>query len=118
MRYLPIVLISLYMIAYINCEYTSFGLGYRLYPVGRIDYCSDTLNCHESFEKLRNNSEAVYVCFEPDLDDVCRFNQTINDNTTYVSFCLIFDSVTGKGSVVENTIQDNDFLSSLNNQCD
>lgn len=102
-----------------------FGMTYDFYHIGgKINACSNTSECHSYFESLKNKSNTIYVCFDDNDQTVdCKFNQTTNDNTTYVSFCVSFSSSMNphkdfQPDINEDTIQADNFLNSINIQCE
>lgn len=98
-------------------NFAFFGLNYQYVPDGGYA-CSNTIECHEYFETYKNMKNIMWFCMYPsEFNNECIFNQTIDDDVSYISFCV---NVTRDGdmhNIVANTIQANDFLDSVNNQC-
>jgi len=114
------------LVAYVTCQnYETVGMTYEFYQTGEINHCFNTSSCHSYFESLRNRTDLMYVCFDDDNDpsERCEFNQTIDDDTTYVSFCVSFTSSIDphkefQFNINEDTIQADNFLNSINTQCE
>src|SRR5437870_2542416 len=95
--------IILLLCVVITCQksWTSVGMSYNFYQTGEINFCSNTIKCYEYFEDLRHNPKVFYACFGPnDLYQNCEFNQTVNDDTIYVSFCVMLDPDGGSNRTI------------------
>lgn len=99
-------------------ETIMFGMTSDFYQVGSLYECSNTSTCHSCFKALRNNTKVMYLCSAIEyLYPECVINQTLDNNAIYVSFYVNFSPNGDKATVIEGTLQDSNFLNSINDQC-
>lgn len=124
MKYLLTLLSVLSFLVYVRCQDKTNGASYIMVgynneaKIVKMMTCDDTHTCYKAFKNIKHKTDVVYVYFATDDIENCTFNETINDNITYLTFC-VNNTLANRDNIIANTIHViNGFTKSVNYQCE